>query len=58
MTSKKLLLESEIESVVFQYIDDTQKLGKSSFQELINEKTRVVNESITNLKVFIELTKK
>lgn len=48
----------EIESVVFQYIDDTQKLGKSSFQELINEKTRVVNESITNLKVFIELINK
>lgn len=43
-------LRREIENVVFQYIDETDRLGTSSFKELIDKKTDVSNEIIESLK--------
>lgn len=43
-------LNKEIETVVFQYIDDAEKLGTSSFSELISKKTEITKEQIEVLK--------
>ena len=43
-------LNREIENVVFQYIDDAEKLETASFSELISKKTEITNEQIEALK--------
>lgn len=43
-------LKKEIENVVFQYIDEAEKLGTASFSELISKKTETTNEQIEVLK--------
>ena len=43
-------LNKEIETVVFQYIDEAEKLGASSFSELISKKTEITKEQIEVLK--------
>lgn len=43
-------LKKEIENVVFQYIDEAEKLGTASFYELISKKTETTNEQIEVLK--------
>lgn len=41
---------NEIENVVFSHVDDTEKLGKSSFAELEEEKTQQSKVEISSLK--------
>lgn len=43
-------LNKEIENVVFQYINEAEKLGTASFSELIAKKTETTNEQIEVLK--------
>lgn len=43
-------LKKEIENVVFQYIDEAERLGTASFSELISKKTGTTNEQIEVLK--------
>jgi len=43
-------LKSEIENVVFQYIDESLRLGTSNFKELIEKKTVAANNEIVILK--------
>ncbi|MBD5439280.1 MAG: hypothetical protein HDR37_12100 [Treponema sp.] len=47
---KEKNLNKEIETVVFQYIDDAEKLGASSFSELISKKTEITKQQIEVLK--------
>lgn len=44
-------LRVEIENVVFQYIDQGERLGVSNFKELIDKKTELIEEEIEDLKV-------
>lgn len=43
-------LNKEIENVVFQYINEAEKLGTASFSELVAKKTKTTNEQIEILK--------
>lgn len=48
----------EIENVVFTHLDEGEKFGKSSFQELIDFRTKVTEEEIVNLKTKLQLVNK
>lgn len=43
----------EIEHIIFQYLDESDKLGCNSIQELINKKTATINEKIESLKTSL-----
>jgi 3',5'-cyclic AMP phosphodiesterase CpdA len=47
---KEESLKSEIENVVFQYLDESLRLGASNFKELIGKKTIAANNEIVILK--------
>lgn len=47
---KEESLKSEIENVVFQYLDESLRLGTSNFKELIDKKTAAANSEIVILK--------
>ena len=44
-------LKAEIENVVFQYIDESMRLGASSFKELISKKSEAIDNAIQQLKI-------
>lgn len=46
-------LKIEIESVVFQYIDESHRLGASSFKELITKKTNAIERDIWETKKIL-----
>lgn len=48
----------EIENIVFQYVKDIDKLGTSSFKELINAKTDAIEKQIVQLKGKLEIQNK
>ena len=56
--SKVEEFRTEIESVVFQYIDETDRLGTSNFQDLIHKKSKSIEAHIDlkkqNLNLLIE----
>lgn len=43
----------EIEHIIFQYLDESDKLGCNSIQELISKKTATINEKIESLKASL-----
>lgn len=44
-------LKAEIENVVFQYIDESMRLGASSFKELVSKKSEAIDNAIQQLKI-------
>lgn len=48
----------EIEDVVFTHLEDTEKLGKNTFEELINFKTSVSEEEIQTVKNRLQIINK
>ncbi len=52
------MLESEIENVIFQRIDKSQKSGYSNFSEYKTELTKIINNKKDSLKQVIEKTNK
>jgi ABC-type lipoprotein export system ATPase subunit len=51
----KKIFEAELEKVIFSRLEDYQKLGKATLQEVLNEKKMTLTSEITRLKNEIEV---
>lgn len=45
-----MVFQNEINTVLYSYLGETEKLGTRSFEEFIIEKTKTINLSINSLK--------